>query len=215
MSMGFSFSLSPHLSHEQRQELKLTQRLEVRQSLDALAIRVEILQALRPGEHACPEGSCPKCLRDLTIKEILEGFLDDVNDTTTSCPECKHRFQPRLVARSVAGYTSIAFLCEKQTLGRLPELASLSFEEIQRNHQQVLASARFYWGTITKGFSLIGRTFVGEPSLTWKDKVKPFLGKCPDTLIAELCDVSPSTVHRYRVSLGVAAFQRSQMTAVN
>jgi hypothetical protein len=80
--------------------------------------------------------------------------------------------------------------------------------DIKRDHPAVLASARYHFGTLTKGFRLLGVFFKGEPRLSWKDKVTPFLGKCPDKLIAGICDVTNSTVCRLRNKLGIPAFSR-------
>jgi hypothetical protein len=216
--MGFSFGpeQSPKrpLWPERRLELDFDQGLKTGNILKEVSWRIQILQALYPGEPADPKGDCPSCRRTLTIEEILRGFLDQVEDTTTACPACGTRFQPLIVGRFGQGKLLVPFLCAKQTLGRLREIASNSFDYICSNHQQVVASARFHFGTVTKAYQQIGIDFIGEPALTWKDKVRPFLGQCSDALIAEVVNASPATVRRYRVSLGIETFP-SQTTVVN
>jgi DNA-directed RNA polymerase subunit M/transcription elongation factor TFIIS len=219
MSMGFSFRLEPSFHQEQKQEQKQEQEqtLELRQThrlYQDIAIRIQIIAAIRPGEPSDPEGDCPKCGHKMSVEEILRGFLENEFDTTTKCPQCHHRFQPLLVSRSLASTVSVPFFCGMQTLGRLRDLSQCPFDELSREHQQIVASARFHFGTVTKAYQKLGITYVGEPALSWRDKVKPFLGQCSDALIAELCNVSPSTIRRYRVSLGVATY-RSQTTIVN
>lgn len=203
MSMGLVQQAEQSLA----QRLEHRQRLEQRYSAQILAMRVNILSALYPEGEFHPEGSCPSCGHKMSHEEILVGFSDDPHDTTTKCPKCSKRFQPRLASQSAATKIDLPFYCELQTLGMLEELEDDSFEEIQKRHPAVLASARYYWGTLTKGFALLDIEFKGEPQLSWKDKVKGSLGQCSDSLIAEICGVSNSTVSRLRKKLGIPAYR--------
>lgn len=208
------FRLSMSMGLVQQAEQSLAQRLEHRQRLEqrlsaqSLTMRVAILSALHPRDAFHPEGHCPGCGYKMSHEEILRGFSDDPYDTTAACPKCSKRFQPRLVSQSLAAKIELPFYCELQTLGKLEELEDDSFEEIQKSHPAVLASARYYWGTLTKGFALLDIEFEGEPQLSWKDKVNGFLGQCPDSLIAETCGVASSTVSRLRRKLGIPAYRR-------
>jgi hypothetical protein len=102
----------------------------------------------------------------------------------------------------------LPFYCELQTLARMEDLENMSFDEIRTEHPAVLASARYYWGSLTKGFERLDIEFEGEPKLSWKDKVHEFLGKCSDALIAEICGVSISSVYRLRKKQGISAYVR-------
>lgn len=208
MSMGFSPSSFPEPNFGGAR-FGQRQRIEERFKSSDLEIRGFILEALYPGDPSHPEGKCPECGHEMTIEEILKGFLDSETDTTTKCPVCDYRFQPALIIKSLGRTRSVAFYCEKQTAAYLRDISRWTFEAIQEQAPQVLASARWYWGSLTAGFASIGVAFTGEPKMTWQDKVVPFLGLCPDEVIAELCNVTPSVVRRLRVSRGVDTFTRS------
>jgi hypothetical protein len=42
----------------------------------------------------------------------------------------------------------------------------MSFDEIRAEYRAVLASARNYWGSLTKRFELLDVQFEGEPKLS-------------------------------------------------
>lgn len=176
----FGFSMGMRLIQQAEQilaqRLEHRPRLEQRHSAQILSMRVGILSAIYPEDKFHPEGHCPDCGHKMSHEEILVGFSDDPHDTTTACPKCSKRFQPRLASQSAATKIDLPFYCELQTLGMLEELEDDSFEEIQKSHPAVLASARYYWGTLTKGFALLDIEFEGEPQLSWKDKVNGVLG---------------------------------------
>lgn len=52
------------------------------------AARRAVARALPPP----PPVPCPKCSHLLNRATVLAGFRDDVNDHTTQCPKCAHRF---------------------------------------------------------------------------------------------------------------------------
>jgi hypothetical protein len=89
----------------------------------------------------------------------------------------------------------------------MEDLEGMSFEKIRAEYPAVLASARYYWGSLTKGFERLDVKFEGEPELSWKDRVLAFLGKCPDSVIAEVCGVGKSAVWRLRTKHKIAAYK--------
>lgn len=211
--MGFGMSLSLGLTQSQ----SMSQRQEQRQTLKAslsqgllLTMRIEILDTLFPGGRFHPRGKCPGCEHQMDEVEILKGFSADPYDTTTKCPKCSRRFEPRLVAGGMASTIELPFYCESQTVQKLRELGPLAFEVIEREHPAVLASARFYWGCLRTGFGKANIRYDLDPPLTWQDKVKGFLGKCPDTLIAEVCSVSADSVRRLRNKHKIPAYRKAK-----
>lgn len=217
MSMGFSQSLRPEQTLSQQLTQEQQQKLEVRITavVAHVAIRIQILQALHPGGRFQPNGNCPSCGHEMSVEEILRGFSPDPRDTLTRCPKCKKRFQPQMVSRDSVSTTSIPFYCENQTVEKLRRLGHLAFEQLLKEYPAVVTSARFYWGGVTKGFSLAGIVYKGEPKPTWRDKVKNFLGKCPDSVIAEVVGVSETSVRRFRKSEGVKSFTELQKAAAS
>ena len=207
MGFGMGMSLAPV------QQQTLSQRQTMRASLSQahlLTLRIQLLEALHPGGRFQPRGKCPGCEHQLNEVEILKGFLPDPTDTTTKCPKCSRRFQPRLVSGSMAASIELPFYCELQTVEKLRSLGPLTFETFEKEHPAVLASARFYWGCLKIGFEQANITYLFDPPLLWQDKVGDFLGKCPNTLIAEVCNVSVSAVRRLRVTKKIAVYRRNK-----
>lgn len=188
----------------------LRQRLETRVTLALLPIRSEIVAALYPDGNFQPGGSCSSCGHNPTAEEILRGFSNDPFETTTACPRCSNRFQPRFIAQGNASSIELPMYCELQTLVKLEDLIGSSFEEIRRNHPAVLASARYYWGSLTAGFRLLEIEFLGEPPVQWQERLGAFLGKVPDTMIAEIAGSSRSAVRSLRLKHKVPAYKRKR-----
>jgi hypothetical protein len=221
MGFGMSFGFSQRIEHrqvhrqvqrqEQRLEQTLAQRLKQKQSMSAealLSIRVQILEALHPGGVLEPEAKCPNCGHQLKTIEILSGFLADPNDTTTGCPKCKTRFQPRLKRSNQAGSYELPFYCEIQTVEKMRELGPLPFTVYEKDHPAILASARFYWGGLRTGFLKLDIEYDQDPPNSWKDKILSFLGKAPDALIAEVCNVSATSVGRLRREKKIKVYRK-------
>ncbi len=199
LSMGMTQRQAVRQTHRMTQDQKVEQRF---------AVQVQILQELY-GEDYTPRARCPRCNRDLKPQEILEGFLDDPNDFTTQCPNdrCAFRFAPHLVRTFIEGGTAeLPFYCSVQVLGMLDKCVGMPWEELEKSQPAMVKSARFHFGTVTNAFSQIGQEYSGEPSLEWWEKVRSFLGKVSDGLIAECAGKSRSMVRRLRRKLGIPPF---------
>ncbi len=197
-----------HLSHrvEQRLEARLEARLEQAVKLDyILSVRLALIQALR-GEKYEPKAECPECGRDLTAVEIIRGFNQDPNDFTTSCTRCGYRFQPIIVCFHGESRMELPFYCDCQALDRLRGLQNLTAEELAAKHPAVYRSSIVHHGGIRQAFAKIGIDYQHEEIHDWKNKIKAFLGKLPDTIIAECADVPASAIRRMRKKLGIARF---------
>ncbi|OGD31799.1 hypothetical protein A3C91_00015 [Candidatus Azambacteria bacterium RIFCSPHIGHO2_02_FULL_52_12] len=198
MEMGMSLDI--HI--KQKQELKLKQRLQLHQR--AFGLRMELVQALR-GVRYTPKGDCPQCNKKMTPVEIIRGFNQDPNDFTTRCARrrCGYRFTPILAYSMGAIQAEIPFYCAAQTLARLPGKETLSPERFAREYSAIYHSAVIHHGGIGQAFRKIGTTYAFKELDGAKRKIKPFLGKLPDTVIAECADIPVSAVRAMRKQLNI------------
>ena len=195
-------NMSQGLSHSQRLEQALTQR----QYLDqALSLKLSLIQELR-GVQYNPRAECPKCGRKLSDLEILEGFNDDPNDLTTECTACFKRFKPMLVYRDDFSSAEIPFFCSVQALGRLRGMENLSAEEITRQEAGLYHSVIFHHGSLKAGFRQIGIEYPYDEVTGWQQKVNSFLGRLPDTVIAEHAGVTADRIGKLRRKLKIPRF---------
>ena len=74
---------------------KLDQSLKLSHS-QTLSLRLDLLEQLR-GLRLYPRTQWPLCEGRLTFEQLLKGFRNDPQDTTSKCPHCKKRFQPMQV----------------------------------------------------------------------------------------------------------------------
>ncbi len=200
-------SLAPRM--EPRQTMRAEQRQHIMQS-QMLSLRLELVAALR-GDPSGNTGSyrpmahCNKCGRDLTPLEIIKGFNTDPNDFTTQCSGCKTRFNPKLVWRDTAGSVEIPFYCNMQTQAQLRGLEVLSPVDFQRQQPALYHSAVVHNGTLKAAFARLDIAYdfveITDPAV----KIKPFLGRLPDTIIAEVSGVKLGTIRRLRKKHGIKA----------
>jgi len=192
------------------QSLRLTQEQRLKLETQSINLRLELLKAIREEEYR-PSATCPKCSRKLTPVEIIRGFNQDPNDYTTCCTQCGHRFEPRLICHFDSGRAELPFFCSCQTLGQMSGKEHLTPQEFAKKHPAIYRSAIVHHGGVRKAFSKIGIDYPYKEVDEWKAKIEPFLGRLPDTVIAESVDVSPSTVRRYRSKLGISCFSKQKM----
>ena len=159
-----------------------------------------------------PENSCPICHHHLKLTEILKGYSDDPKDLQTQCPRCKTRFEARL--RSDAA--QLRWYCPNQALYALQEGGSreiLKPEEIMQWNQSVYHSLLTHFGSVANAFKQLGITYTHGEVPNWHSRVKPFLGKLPDTVIAQIVGTSRNIINALRKSFGVPAFNRRVLAA--
>jgi len=202
---GIGYSASARVRVEQSVKLTAEQRASVEAKV--LGIRLELIQALR-GEKYEPNATCPRCNRKLTPLEIIKGFNNDPNDFTTCCSACGHRFEPRLVCFVDGARIEVAFYCNSQTLEQLRGKEDLSPKELSAKYAAIYRSAIIHNGSIKRSFKKMGIDYLFEEVSVWKNKIKPFLGRLPDTVIANYVNVSPSTIGAMRKKLGIARYSK-------
>lgn len=197
-----------HFSHRAEQMLEVKQEVKLEQAVKVeyiLSARLALIQALR-GEKYEPKAKCPECGRRLTAVEIIRGFNQDPYDFTTRCTRCGFRFEPRLICFHGEGRLELPFYCDSQALHQLRGLQNLTAEELAAKHPAVYRSSIVHHGGIRQAFAKIGIDYQQEEIHDWKNKIKPFLGKMPDTIIAECVDVSVNVIRRIRKKLGIERF---------
>lgn len=190
----------------QRQELKMTQALrqEVRLHIDLL--RMNLVGILRDEDYR-PQAQCSRCGRHLSPGEILKGFKDDPRDFTTECPQCKARFAPSIICFGDGTKITLPFYCSVQTVDQLRGKESLSPAEIAHRHPGIYRSAIAHHGGLVQAFAEIDIDYpFKEEFHGWKNKVRPFLGRMTDVMIADLVRVSTSTIRKMRHELGIPRF---------
>lgn len=203
--------LSLTLGCTQDQTLTQAQRQEIVQS-QTLMIRLELISALRGGtDNYKPEAHCTECHRDLTPLEIMKGFNTDPNDFTTECTGCKNRFQPKLIWRNLAGSAEIPFYCDLQAQAQLPGLQTMGPEIFQKEYPALYHSVIVHNGTLKTAFAQLGIIYDFQEIIDPTVKIRPFLGRLPDTVIAELSGVKLSTVRRLRQKHGIEACTHASM----
>lgn len=204
------------LGHRNSHELRLTQTLsltaEQRLVVEAklLQIRSDLLQAMRKEKYS-PTAKCPHCGHELIAIEIMQGFNDNVNDFTTGCSLCGTRFQPKMNFKDAVASIELPFYCPAQTLDRIASFWVLTPDEVCRKDNGLYRSAIFHFGTLKSAFSRISIDYSFDEITEWKKKVKPFLGKIHDTVIADYCGVGIEDVRKLRKELKVRAYSARRL----
>ena len=184
------------------QRLEQSLQLSMSQKLD---LRLALLDALR-GIQLTPRAVCTHCGHRLSNDEVLRGFTQDPKDTSTGCPKCEGRFQPKLKHTSLGGSVEVNFLCAIQTLDALRDKQELSPDELRRLHAPAYHSALTHFGSLTGAFKELGVKYRKEIYKSWREKVRPFLGEYPDGLLAECVGISRASIQGYRKKLGISHY---------
>jgi transposase-like protein len=145
------------------------------------------------------EPNCPECQWTLKLIDVLKGFVRDVNDFTTRCPKCGHRFLVEAMAKYGRDSCGFRFYCSAQVLPRLKPLYRMTPRRICREYPDLYHSVLIHYGSIGAAMKKIGFKYrYSEKFNDWQSKIYKFIGQVPDVSIARVVGVSPSTVSRYR-----------------
>ena len=206
LRMGHAQRIAQRISHR----LSPTQKMAVKQTL--LTLRLALIGRVHGGNYQ-PRAKCPKCDRTLTPLEIIQGFRSDPNDYRTECTSCHARFDPKLEWRegNSLSYVEIPFYCPTQVLAQLHGLEGKTPDEIRAEQPAIYHSVRVHHGNLRQAFAKIGVQYAYENVVNWQEKVNEFLGKLPDTVIAEVVDMSVRAVRSLRHSLGIAPFSQRKL----
>lgn len=197
-------------SHVQTQVLTAQQLALVH--AHKFSLRLALIAELH-GERYEPKGECPSCGRVMTPAEIIRGFNQDPNDYTTACTACGCRFEPKLVCFDKYSRMEIPFYCDIQTLEKLRGRDNLSPQELAGEFPGVYRSAIVHHGGIRNAFKKIGIDYPFEEISDWQSKAAPFLGRLPDTVIADSAGVKVSAVRAMRRKLGIERYTADKALA--
>lgn len=201
---GFGFSCKTRMGQTQRLSQETAQE-------HIFSLRMELIHALR-GERYKPQGICPSCRRKLTPTEIIAGFNQDPSDFTTLCTGCGTRFAPLLICFGKELNIELPFYCATQTLAQMRGKENLPPEEFSWRHPAVYRSAIVHHGGVRQAFAEIGIRYEFEEVHDWRNKIRPFLGRLPDTVIAKYANVSAGVIGAMRRKLGVERYARRATT---
>jgi transposase-like protein len=204
-----SLSLGHSQVIRQTQTIRLTQSQRLAVTNYIIGLRIDLAGSLA-GVKYYPENSCPTCHRVLKLSEILKGYSDDPKDLRTTCPKCKDRF----VAKLRSDAAELRWYCPNQALSALQEDGNREMmkpEEILRWNASVYHSLLTHFGSVTNAFKKLGVTYTHGEVPNWHSRVRPFLGKLPDTVIAETVGVSRNIINALRKSFGINAFNRGKL----
>lgn len=201
MRAGLSCEMfqSVRLSAEQKLEQKTKLKLSI------LSQWLQLVGDLR-GEQYSPKGTCPKCHRELNPLEIIKGFNDNPNDFTTCCSGCGHRFQPILISFNGISSIEFPFFCDIQTLNKLQDKKDVCPDDLARLHPAIYRSAIVHHGNLKNAFKKISIDYLFDEIPDWRNKIKLFLGKLPDTKIAMAVNVPVSSIRNMRRKVGLPRF---------
>jgi hypothetical protein len=98
-----------------------------------------------------------------------------------------------------------------QVLAQLGGLETKSLDEIMTGYPGVYHSVRVHHGNLRRAFEKIGVQYPFENITDWKTKVGEFLGKLPDTIVAEVVDMPVRAIRKLRKSLNIKPFSRREL----
>lgn len=202
-------SMSLGCSLQQRPELTQAQQVTLLQS-HTLSLRLQLLAEIR-GFQYHPAGKCPNCSRQLTPLEIIKGFNNDPNDFTTVCTACNQRFEPKLKHHSALGAMELPFYCSVQALGQLEPLSAFDPDQLKKDHPAIYHSVIVHHGTLRNAFKKINVAYQFDEVVDWKTKVAPFLGRLPDTVIAQIVGATAKSVSALRKEHGISRCTKEAM----
>lgn len=207
-----SLGMSMRVRHKMATEIRISQEVRVEISQRIFGLRMELIQTLRQ-ERYDPRGECPHCGKKLKAVEILRGFNRDPNDFTTKCVKCGTRFQPSLICFGKETSVTLPFWCDTQVLYYLKGKENLSPEELALKEPAIYRSAIVHHGSIRGAFAKIGIKYQFDEVLDWRHLILPFLGKMPDTMIAECVGTSVGIVRRMRRKADIPRFYKRKLAA--
>lgn len=199
---------------QNRTELRLSSAQRLLVFGHTFGLRLALIGELR--EPYRPEGDCPNCGRKMTLAEIIRGFNQDPRDFTTCCTKCGCRFPPLLVLadENGIGRGEMAFYCAIQTLDQLRGKEYLPPKAVAKKHPAVYRSAIIHFGSLKSAFKKSGVDYPYEEEVNdWGNKIQPFLGRLPDTVIADCVDKPVAIIRKMRREMGICRYTADKALA--
>jgi hypothetical protein len=92
-------------------------------------------------------------------------------------------------------------------------MGSVEPEQIARDNPAIYRSAIFHHGNLKNAFKAIGIEYTLEKAVDWENKIGPFLGQLPDTLIAHTAGISVRRVNVPKYSAKLALEEAAEEEA--
>ncbi len=84
-------------------------------------------------------------------------------------------------------------------------------QEFERKYSAVYHSALAHYGTLRNAFSKIGIDYFYTELTDPMEKLTPFLGRLPDTIIAEVSGLTAKAIGKFRRNLGISVCTRRKI----
>lgn len=176
-------------------------------------LRASLSNALA-SEVCAPYAYCLRCHRPLGFDEIGQGFSADPLDTTIRCPReiCGGPVSAILRRHlAPAAHVETEFYGPRQTIAKLTaEHASLEPTRMRAAHASLYYSAIFHFKTLDRAFA---RAKIPHPHPVvhdWERTVVDYLGKVPDSYIAQCAGVSVKRIRALRNARCIAPYHPRQ-----
>jgi hypothetical protein len=119
----------------------------------------------------------------------------------------KSSMPPKLSMRGGYGKVEFAFYCDTQTLAQLHGHEGLTPDEFRRQNPALFHSAVFHNGSLRAAFARLDIQYEQVETIDPMTKVKPFLGKMPDTEIARITGLKVRDIRYERRSQGIRSYR--------
>ncbi len=147
------------------------------------------------------------CAHSYTEWEIVNWF--DVDGFTVECPKCGWHSEPRLTVDFGDGGNRKRIECQLYgpglVLERLPVVLKSPPWDFAE-YSAICNSAVVHFGGLKQACAQLGIERSFGPGPDWRDRIDPFLGRLPDTVMARLLDTSPRFMRRWRRNQRIAPF---------
>lgn len=169
-------------------------------------LTLKMTSELTPGYHEITK--CPTCGWVLSKSERLMCYTTDLSNIKTRCYKCKSFYH----AYIQLGDCKYVLYAQRHIIFRLRNLWSKTPDEILKLHPAFYHSCVYNYGNITKAFLAAKIKYIYKENQDWQEKVKPFLGKLTDKVIADVVRVDPSVITKLRKTNGdIPKFTRSKI----
>lgn len=147
------------------------------------------------------------CAHKYTEWEVLNWF--DVDGFTVECPDCSWHSEPRMAVVMEHGANlqriETPFYGPSLVLDRLRQYLK-PIPVNSRGQYAFCNSAVVHFGSLERAYALLGMEYPFGEKLDWTERVDPFLGRLPDTVIAGLLGTDASRIRRLRRDMRISPF---------
>lgn len=172
-------------------------------------LRASLSNALA-SDVCVPHAYCLCCLRPLGFDEIGQGFSADPLDTSMRCPREICGGPVSVVLRrhlAPAALVETELYGPRQTIAKLTaEYASLEPMRMRAAHASLYYSAIFHFKTLNRAFAQAKIPYSHPEVHGWERTAVDYLGKVPDSYIAQCASVSIKKIRALRTARRIAPY---------